>query len=191
MASGAQDMLIKGSFDTAALFARRCITRSSASASKAASGRASRNTARCSRTIRFRSGSTTALTLRFLAVNEATVSEYGYSREEFLRMTLLDIQPPEEAQKTDPCDRGRARRPASSSTSGAIGARTARVFDVEINAQSIDFRGRHARIVLARDITMRKRAIRALEVSEGRFRKLFQHSLGLICTHDLDGVLIR
>jgi diguanylate cyclase (GGDEF)-like protein/PAS domain S-box-containing protein len=32
--------------------------------------------------------------------------------------------------------------------------------------------------------------IRALERSEGRFRNLFQHSLGLICTHDLDGVLI-
>ena len=35
-------------------------------------------------------------TLRFLAVNEAAVHKYGYSREEFLAMTLKDIRPPED-----------------------------------------------------------------------------------------------
>src|SRR5438309_390940 len=32
-------------------------------------------------------------TLEFLAVNDAAVKHYGYSREEFLRMTALDIRP--------------------------------------------------------------------------------------------------
>jgi PAS domain S-box-containing protein len=36
-------------------------------------------------------------TLRFLEVNDAAVQAYGFSREEFLAMTLLDIRPPEEA----------------------------------------------------------------------------------------------
>jgi len=36
-------------------------------------------------------------TLRFLAVNDAAVSTYGFSREEFLAMTLLDLRRPEEA----------------------------------------------------------------------------------------------
>jgi diguanylate cyclase (GGDEF)-like protein/PAS domain S-box-containing protein len=40
------------------------------------------------------------------------------------------------------------------------------------------------------DITFRKRAVEALQLSERRFRKLFQQSLGLICTHDLDGVIL-
>ena len=40
------------------------------------------------------------------------------------------------------------------------------------------------------DTTLRRRAVHALEVSERRFRKLFQHSLGLICTHDLQGNLM-
>jgi PAS domain S-box-containing protein len=35
-------------------------------------------------------------TMAFLAVNEATVAYYGYSREEFLRMGMLDIGPPED-----------------------------------------------------------------------------------------------
>ena len=35
-------------------------------------------------------------TLRFVSVNDAAVQAYGFSREEFLGMTLLDIRPPEE-----------------------------------------------------------------------------------------------
>src|ERR1700761_6907425 len=33
---------------------------------------------------------------RFLAVNTAAVSHYGYSQEEFLQLKLTDIRPPEE-----------------------------------------------------------------------------------------------
>jgi len=35
-------------------------------------------------------------TLAFLAVNQAAIVKYGYSRDEFLRMTLQDIRPPED-----------------------------------------------------------------------------------------------
>jgi len=35
-------------------------------------------------------------TLRFVAVNDAAVNHYGYSREEFLAMTVLEIRPNEE-----------------------------------------------------------------------------------------------
>ncbi|HVI53519.1 MAG TPA: diguanylate cyclase [Luteibacter sp.] len=38
--------------------------------------------------------------------------------------------------------------------------------------------------------THRRRAVASLEASERRFRQLFHYSLGLICTHDLDGVLL-
>ncbi len=40
------------------------------------------------------------------------------------------------------------------------------------------------------DVTLRKRAVKALEDSDRRFRKLFEYSLGLICTHDADGILL-
>ena len=35
-------------------------------------------------------------TLAFLDVNPAALDRYGYSRDEFLRMTLKDIRPPED-----------------------------------------------------------------------------------------------
>ena len=128
-------------------------------------------------------------TLRFLAVNEAALREYGYSRSEFLSMTLRDIRPEEDVEalqqqtETDAVAGSRTEESRHRRSDGTV-------FDVEINAQPMAFRGHRARIVLAREITMRKRAIASLEVSERRFRKLFQYSLGLICTHDLDGTLL-
>jgi len=38
-------------------------------------------------------------TLRFLEVNDAAVAYYGYSRDEFLNMTLVDIHPPEDVPR--------------------------------------------------------------------------------------------
>src|SRR5690606_26067870 len=40
-------------------------------------------------------------TLEFLNVNEAAIIQYGYSREEFLRMTIKDIWCPEDVKKMD------------------------------------------------------------------------------------------
>lgn len=37
-------------------------------------------------------------TLRIVAVNGRAIDHYGYSREEFLRMTILDYRPPEDAE---------------------------------------------------------------------------------------------
>ena len=33
---------------------------------------------------------------RFLAANDAATQRYGYSREEFLQLTVYDIRPPED-----------------------------------------------------------------------------------------------
>jgi len=55
-------------------------------------------------------------TLRFLAVNDAAIEQYGYTREEFLNLKITDIRPPEEvpgllkfheAMSEEPVDAGR------------------------------------------------------------------------------------
>ncbi len=57
---------------------------------------------------------------------------------------------------------------------------------------SVEFEGGRPRKLVGafQDVTFRRRAIASLEASDRRFRKLFQYSLGLICTHDLEGVLL-
>lgn len=47
-----------------------------------------------------------------------------------------------------------------------------------------------ARLIGAiQDVTEQRAAVEALAHSEARYRRLFQHSLGLICTHSLDGTV--
>lgn len=48
----------------------------------------------------------------------------------------------------------------------------------------------HRLVGAIQDISIRRRVTTALETSERRFRQMFQYSLGLICTHDHEGVLL-
>lgn len=129
------------------------------------------------------------VTTQFLAVNDAAVRSYGWPREEFLRMTLYDIRPPEDHVKLR---NALTHLPPAGSDAELWRHRSAdgRVFLVEITARELRYAGRQARLVMARDVTAERRAIRSIETSERRFRDLFEQSLGLICTHDFDGVLL-
>ncbi|WP_372183887.1 diguanylate cyclase [Xanthomonas axonopodis] len=50
--------------------------------------------------------------------------------------------------------------------------------------------GRMRLIGAVQDVTDRHQAVDALAASERKFRKMFQYSLGLICTHDMHGRLV-
>ena len=97
-----------------------------------------------------------AETLRFLAVNEAAVRHYGYSRQEFLALTIRDIRPPEEQDRLEA-----ALQHAATGAATHVDARHRKkdgtFIQVEVSADSIDFDGRPARLVLAKDVTGRRR----------------------------------
>ncbi|HMJ43960.1 MAG TPA: PAS domain S-box protein [Pseudolabrys sp.] len=95
-------------------------------------------------------------TLRFLDVNDAAVSHYGYRRDQFLTMTLLDIRPPEDwDQLTSTIAHdggsalGRIRRHVLAD---------GRHIQVAIYSQSLNFAGQDALTVAAIDITAGKLA---------------------------------
>ena len=128
-------------------------------------------------------------TRRFLAVNNAAIQRYGYSRAEFLGMTIEDIRPPQEVQvlrkyleNPNPHfnQAGEWRHQTKDGT----------IITVEITSNRLDFEGRPAVFVLANDITERKTAEKALRDSEDRYRDLVDNSHELICTHDLEGRVI-
>ncbi len=110
-------------------------------------------------------------TFAFLTVNEAAIALYGYSREEFMRMSVKKIRPPELVQ--DFLDR-------SQSLSHEFRAegrfqhlkKDGTVFPVDIYAHGIDFAGRQAQLVLAVDMTEPEHIAAALRASEARFRTL-------------------
>jgi hypothetical protein len=96
-------------------------------------------------------------TLRFLAVNHAAVERYGYSRNEFLAMTICDLRPPEEIPKLLRFLQASHHEPKLS------GQWIHRLKDgsqicVAFTSHSIELQGRRARLVINEDITERKRA---------------------------------
>jgi len=126
-------------------------------------------------------------TLKFLAVNDAAVRAYGYSRDEFLAMTIADIRPPEDV----PALRATV---AHTDASGGAGGGTWRhrkkdgtVIEVEITAHPLAYGGRRAELVLAQDITERQRAEQALRASEERFRALAASANDAIVSADSAG----
>src|SRR5213075_214136 len=68
-------------------------------------------------------------TLAFLAVNDAAVEHYGYSHEEFLRMTVKDIRPPEDVPWL--LEKISAIKPGMNSASSRHLKKNGRLFPVE------------------------------------------------------------
>ncbi|MCK6615703.1 MAG: PocR ligand-binding domain-containing protein [Ignavibacteriaceae bacterium] len=95
--------------------------------------------------------------LRFLEVNAAAVKKYGYSREEFLRMNLTDIRPAEDVPALFENVRN-AQEEYSFSGEWIHKNKNGDLFTVEIISHSINFLGKEARLVLANDISERKKA---------------------------------
>jgi PAS domain S-box-containing protein len=94
-------------------------------------------------------------TLRFLEVNEAAIERYGYSRQEFMRLKITDIRPEEDVPRLLQWPHASGIRSAGE---WRHRLKDGTVIDVEIISQEIKFKGREAKLVLAHDITERKRA---------------------------------
>ena len=129
-------------------------------------------------------------TLRFLAVNNAAVRHYGYSRTEFEDMTIEAIRPAEDIPRLLKHIRNNDKREVNSGAIWQHRKKDGTLIDVEIVSEMLDFGGRRAKMVLANDVTERRRAEEALRQSEDRYRDLVEHSEDLICTYDLQGHLL-
>lgn len=125
-------------------------------------------------------------TLRFLAVNNAAVRHYGYSRSEFLDMTIMDIRPPDEIKRLEDYLAGNYSE-VEHAGEWRHQKKDGTIINVDVTASRLNFAGRPAEFVLVHDITERKKAETALRISEDRYRDLVDNSHELICTHDLEG----
>lgn len=93
-------------------------------------------------------------TLRFLSVNDTAIAAYGYSREEFLNMTLLDIRPLDEHAKLLR-NLQQSHEVIQSSGPWLHRKKNGQVIAVEIFSHAIEYAGRSAHLILANDVTNR------------------------------------
>jgi two-component system, cell cycle sensor histidine kinase and response regulator CckA len=103
-------------------------------------------------------------TLAFLAVNESAVRRYGYSRAEFLAMTIADIRPPDDIP--DLLANIRSGPGSQIPRTWRHRRKDGTLIDVEITAGRIVFEGRDASLVLANDVSERQRLERRLGEAE-------------------------
>ena len=123
--------------------------------------------------------------LRFIAVNDVAVRHYGYSREEFLQMTITDIRPADDVPQV------LALLPLLSESGGPSTFRHMKkdgtVIDVEISSFEFSLDQRTMRLVIAHDVTERRRAEQRLRESEARYRLLFERNLAGVYRTSVDG----
>lgn len=109
-------------------------------------------------------------TLRFLAVNETAVIRYGYTREEFLSMTITEIRPAGDAPRLSEYAKRTAERRLESS-GWRHRTKSGEVIDVEISSQELADDVHRRRIVVVNDVTQRRRTEIALRASQEQLRQ--------------------
>ncbi len=110
-------------------------------------------------------------TLAFLDVNDAAIKHYGYSRKDFLSMTIEDIRPPEDIPAL--------LENITKVTKGLDVAGTWRhikkdrtLIYVEIISHTLTFAGKKAEIVMAFNVTERKQMEKELNDYKQKYGEL-------------------
>ena len=105
-------------------------------------------------------------TLAFLRVNDAAIDRYGYSREEFLTMTIKDIRRPEDVPKFLEL----TAHPPAFDRSGPWThlLKDGSTVEVLVTSHAVSFGEKEARFVLAEDLTESQRLELELHQSKAR-----------------------
>jgi PAS domain S-box-containing protein len=127
----------------------------------------------------------------YTSVNKAVEQITGYSREEALKINLAQIIAPEYLEQARSMIQRKLAGEKETVYDLEIVAKDGRRIAVEVNTRLIYQDGVPVGIHgIARDVTERKRVQEELRESEERYRDLVENSTELICTHDLDGLIL-
>ena len=125
--------------------------------------------------------------LAFLAVNDAAIDTYGYSREEFLGMTLHDIRPKSEVPKLLADLRTVDPEGYSPSEHFIHRKKDGTLLHVRISAHGITMNGESARLVTVFDMTAEHEAVQALRAQRAHSEKIIENMIDGLAVLRADG----
>ena len=127
---------------------------------------------------------------RFHFVNEAACRSLGYTRDEFMQMTVHDIDPDFPDEKW-PEQWDRVKKLQSFIHLSHHRTKEGHVFPVEISANYLEFEGNEYSCAFVRDISKRLDAEKEVRDSEKRFRDIFSSvNDGIIIVDPDDGKIV-
>ncbi len=130
-------------------------------------------------------------TLKFLMVNNAAVQHYGYSRDEFLSMTLKDIGPKEEIPKLEE-NLALPELEIEISSGWRNKKKDGTIINVEITSHSLPVEnGIRSRLVMAKDVTEQYRLNKELRESKEQYQSFFEEDLSGDYVATPDGKIIN
>jgi PAS domain S-box-containing protein len=124
--------------------------------------------------------------LRMVAVSDSAVESYGYSREELLAMTIVDLLPPEDREalvRFVAVDLGGEEPGRVTDKPWRVQRKDGQIIDVEVTSDDLEFDGAKCRMTFYQDVTERNAASAELATtreqlhsSEERYRLLFEQN---------------
>ena len=127
-----------------------------------------------------------AQSYQIVSVNEAAVRKYGYSRDEFLRMTMHSIRPPDDTPSPFYA-LGDTGLPDGPPAARRHVTRDGTIIDVDVSAFTLNLDGRAVRLALVTDVTARRHAEAELRRSEELFRGMFENASAGVSLTDPNG----
>ncbi len=131
-------------------------------------------------------------TTEILSVNKAAIEHYGYSKEEFLKLKLENLNTADSLEKLKNVLKNvKTNVNLKTSSNWKHIKKDGTVIDVEIHAQSLPYKKRRARINLIIDITEKLGIQNTLKQSEESYKGLFNSISYAIYIQDKNGVFLN
>lgn len=112
-------------------------------------------------------------TLKFLDVNERALITYGFSRSDFLKMSIMDIRPQSEIDKLqNVLIENRKSRKLIYQGSFIHQKKNGQLMHVDLKSNTITFKGKKAKLIVVNDISERIEYFHAIEKRNERLREI-------------------